>query len=80
MRSSFWHVGTALTCADSFVSAVQRPATGLWVYGLASTVGLRMNTVRTAIMGPVRRLEVFTRAGRRRTMAASSQPEIVTSW
>ena len=41
------------------------------------TVGLRMDTEHRAITEPVRRLEVFTGAGRRRTWRAEDKARIV---
>jgi transposase len=44
---------------------------------LVLTVGLRMDTVRSAITEPVRRLEVFTGAGRRRKWSDEDKARIV---
>src|SRR3974390_307295 len=47
------------------------------VCGLVWTVGLRMDTDANAITEPVRRLEVFTGAGRRRTWRDEDKARIV---
>ena len=44
---------------------------------LVLTVRLRMDTVRSAITEPVRRLEVFTGAGRRRSWSDADKARIV---
>jgi len=44
---------------------------------LVLTVGLRMDTVRSATTEPVRRLEVFTGAGRRRKWSNEDKARIV---
>ena len=47
------------------------------VFGLVLTGRLRMDTVRSAITEPVRRLEVFTGAGRRRKWSGEDKARIV---
>ena len=49
----------------------------LGVYGLIWIVRLRMDTEHTAITEPVRRLEVFTGTGRRRTWSDEDKARIV---
>ena len=50
---------------------------GSVVCGLILTVRLRMDTEHSAITEPVRRIEVFTGAGRRRTWSAEDKARIV---
>jgi hypothetical protein len=58
-------------------AATYRMTGDLRVCGLFWTVRLGMDTVHTAITEPVRRLEVFTGAGRRRKWSDEDKARIV---